>query len=74
VHRLEDLLQTEMTRKQFLRTVGVGLLAICGLPSILHILNYHQSSTNQVYGDGYGSSAYGGAAAGKIQRNFGKNN
>jgi hypothetical protein len=70
--RFEELLQTRMTRKQFLRTLGAGLAVMCGLPTILHILNF-PGSVNQVSG-GYGASNYGSVEAEKLQHTFGKNN
>ena len=58
---VETLLNKEMTRKEFLGTLGFGLASIMGFSSIIAFLtgkNHHSSSvaTNQ----GYGSSAYGG--------------
>lgn len=59
--QLLEISQKEMTRKEFLATVGVGLLGIMGFGSIIKLLTgkshlgSHQSSSM-----GYGASSYGG--------------
>jgi hypothetical protein len=55
---LNELLQREMTRKQFLTTLGVGAVAVMGLSSLFKLLggkNYHALKS----GAGYGGSVYG---------------
>jgi hypothetical protein len=52
---IQTLMQKEMTRKEFLATVGLGVASILGFSSLLKLLGLkgnHQSS-------GYGSRGYG---------------
>ena len=58
MYRLEDLLQTKMTRKQFLQTVTVGVAATYGLSTVIRILHFKEI-INQKSGD-YSYSNYGG--------------
>ena len=60
--QLSELLNAEMDRKDFLRNVGIGVVALTGLGTALKLLSNQQQkqeSTNL----GYGNSAYGGDAA-----------
>jgi hypothetical protein len=60
VHKFEELLQKEMTRKQFLRSMGLGVLAICGFSALMRALS-GPASSSQLSGDfGYGDGNYGG--------------
>lgn len=62
--QLSELLNAEMDRKDFLRNVGIGVVALTGLGTALKLLSNQQpkqDSTNL----GYGGSAYGGDAAAK---------
>lgn len=52
---LQELLQKEMTRKEFLATVGFGIASIFGLSTILHMLGSKPNHVSQ----GYGSNTYG---------------
>jgi hypothetical protein len=74
VSRLDDLMQTKMTRRHFLRTLGVGIGVLFGLPAIMRILDYQGSTSNgqSSYG-GYGSSTYGGIEDHKPTHTFGDN-
>ncbi len=59
--QLSSLLHQEMTRKEFLTTLGFGLATVCGLGGLLHFLTNKQSSLHQgSLMNGYGSSVYGG--------------
>ena len=53
---LESLMQKEMTRKEFLTTVGFGIASIFGFSAVLKML----TGRKQEGSNGYGSSAYGG--------------
>lgn len=55
---VDDLLEKEMDRKQFLAHAGAAVLAVVGISSVLKSLKgiSHESASN-----GYGSSTYGGA-------------
>jgi hypothetical protein len=54
-------MQKEMSRKEFLATLGFGMASILGFSSIIHLLTGksfgHHSGSSRV---GFGSGAYGG--------------
>jgi Trp operon repressor len=61
MQKITDILHTEMTRKEFLATLGFGIATVAGFSTILKMLgkeNPWQQTTNQSLG--YGSGAYGG--------------
>lgn len=60
---LDDLLQKEMDRKEFLTTLGFGAASLLGLSTVLQLLgkNHNVLGTHSVE-SGYGASAYGGNA------------
>ncbi len=55
---LETMMQKEMTRKEFLATLGFGVATVMGFGSLLKLLTGKHSAPPSSYG--YGSSAYGG--------------
>ncbi len=55
---LETLMQKEMTRKEFLATLGLGIATVLGFGSLLKLLTGKSSIHNTP--SGYGSSTYGG--------------
>lgn len=59
---LDQLIQKEMTRQEFLATLGFGMASIFGFSTIIHLLTGHSSKHYLGRGSdvGYGSSAYGG--------------
>lgn len=63
---LDTLMQKEMTRKEFVATLGFGLLSIMGLSTIIRVLTGTDPSSNferQLGGKshfGYGGGSYGG--------------
>jgi hypothetical protein len=61
--QLNSLLQKEMSRKEFLATMGFGLASVMGLSTVLHMLTGKslsgQLGRHQSFG-GYGASSYGG--------------
>lgn len=59
---LNSLLQKEMDRKEFLKLVGVGLVAMTGAASLLKTLSLIGSGSGgqAARSLGYGSSPYGG--------------
>lgn len=65
---LDEVLRRKMDRRDFLKHIGVGVLALVGLSSAMRVLSPNarpgisqsQASTNY----GYGSGAYGGRRAG----------
>lgn len=56
---LDALMQKEMTRKQFLATMGFGVVSIFGFSTIVQLLTGKHFSAQHV-SKGYGSTAYGG--------------
>jgi hypothetical protein len=62
MQKITDVLHTEMTRKEFLATLGFGIATIAGFSTILKMLgkeNPWQQHTNQTVG--YGGGTYGGS-------------
>ena len=60
--KIHDLMQKEMTRKEFLATLGFGVASIFGFATVLQLLgkkNPLEQQHNQV-SLGYGGGAYGG--------------
>jgi Trp operon repressor len=53
-NQLNELLQKEMSRKEFIATLGFGVASIFGLSTLLKIFTGKKSVV------GYGSSSYGG--------------
>lgn len=61
--QIQTLAQREVTRKEFLTTVGFGLMSIMGLGSIIKLLSGKgQSLQHHNMAAGYGLSAYGGGS------------
>ena len=58
--QLENILQKDMSRKEFLATLGFGVASILGFSSIIKMLTGKSASHHMKMGMGYGSSAYGG--------------
>ncbi len=59
---LSSLLGKKMDRKDFLKHVAVGFVAVTGISSVIRALAPAPSSRSaqQLQAQGYGSSAYGG--------------
>lgn len=53
--KFDNILQKEVTRKEFLAHAGIVLLAIFGIPGMLGILS---KSTTPEPTDGFGSGVY----------------
>jgi len=60
MEKIDGLLHKDMTRKEFLTTVGLGLATIFGFSAILRILTGKSFSLQQSSQYGYGSGEYGG--------------
>jgi len=61
---IEDITQQQMTRKEFLTTLGMGLLSLFGVSTFVRLLLgkrelKSKSSQTQSRSYGYGSSPYG---------------
>jgi hypothetical protein len=57
---IDHLMQKEMSRKEFLATMGFGLASIMGFSSIIHLLTGKSFSHHGVTSHGFGGGAYGG--------------
>jgi hypothetical protein len=55
--QVQELLHKEMTRHEFLATLGLGVAALLGLSSVLKLLGSSQQHQRSSFG--YGSSSYG---------------
>lgn len=60
-NQLEQILQQDMTRKEFLQYVGGALLAALGITALLRNLMQHKPAAIQQADFGYGGGSYGGA-------------
>lgn len=62
-HPLESIMQKEMSRKEFLATIGFGLASIAGFSTILQLLGKEQKSPFKDLTpnrkSGYSANAYG---------------
>lgn len=58
----KSLLEKEMDRKEFLKLIGMGLVAVTGITSLLKTFSAlnSDSSSSTSSSFGYGSSPYGG--------------
>lgn len=59
---ITELLAKEISRKEFLATLGFGVASIVGFSTIIHFLTGKsvESHLSQRVSSGYGSSPYGG--------------
>ncbi len=59
--QIESILHKEMSRKEFLATLGFGVASIFGFSTIIHLLTGKSLSTElRRHELGYGESPYGG--------------
>ena len=63
---VDELLQKEMNRKEFLKHVGVGIVALTGLSAAAKALLQHPTAANNTKQSmmqpmGYGAMPYGGS-------------
>ena len=56
---LADIVDKEVTRREFFSLVGFGLAALIGLTSLLQFLGKSAPQQSRSGSAGYGSSAYG---------------
>jgi len=59
-NEIDALLQKEMDRKDFLKHVGVGFVALTGVAALLKTLNGFGGNARTRQTVGYGSATYGG--------------
>ena len=60
---VEELLQKEMDRKDFLKHVGIAMIAMTGVTALLKSLTQHPLTGQQQHksqAQGYGAMPYGG--------------
>ena len=60
--RLDEIMKTEVNRKDFLKYIGIALLGLVGVTNMLQNLNKslgHSNPTPKNSKTGYGSSPYG---------------
>jgi hypothetical protein len=55
--KLDQLLAMEVTRRQFLVTLGMGIAGLFGLSSLMGILSHNETKSNDIVG--YGMRDYG---------------
>jgi hypothetical protein len=60
IKRLEQAMQAEMTRKEFLTALGIGLLSIAGINTLLRLFSGHSGTSPHGGASTYGGSSYGG--------------
>lgn len=56
MYKIDHITKKEMSRKEFLAVVGLGMASIFGIANILRMLSNHFTPVSH----GYGSSKYGG--------------
>lgn len=61
-NNIAQLLETEMERKDFLKLIGLGVLAATGITQILKAMSQQTpQQTRAAQPQSYGGAAYGGA-------------
>lgn len=59
-NHFENLLETDVDRREFLAYCGATLLGVLGVSGLLKALSQTNPNKNRSVSDGYGSSTYGG--------------
>jgi hypothetical protein len=59
VRQIDEVMSKEVTRKEFLATIGFGMASILGFSTILKFV-FGKGAQQTSRSSGYGSSAYGG--------------
>ena len=57
--RFDELLHKEMTRRQFLATLGLGFISLFGFSAIMGMLSEGDSQKQPPQQTGYGGRTYG---------------
>ncbi len=60
MQKINELMQKEMTRKEFLTTVGFGVASIFGLSAIIKLITNKENPLTRQNEFGYGGGTYGG--------------
>lgn len=58
--QLSSLMQKEMTRKEFLATIGFGVATLFGATTLVKLLSGKPAAQQQQAATTYGASTYGG--------------
>lgn len=61
MRKIQELMQKEMTRKEFLATAGFGIASIFGLSTLLKLLTGKDNPLQQTNEFRYGNGPYGGS-------------
>ncbi len=57
---VDELLYKEMSRKEFLSTIGIGVVSILGFSGLVKMLSSQkQQKQHRTQSSGYGSTSYG---------------
>lgn len=56
---IDAIMQKDMSRKDFIVTLGFGVVSILGLSTIIQLLTGKSYSGSKVSHSGYGASRYG---------------
>lgn len=60
MNKIQELMQQEISRQEFLRYIGVAILGIIGVSSLLqNLTSLSSSKSNHQESGGYGASPYG---------------
>ena len=62
MQKLNGIMHKEMTRKEFLATLGFGLATILGFSTLLRLLTGKDNNPFKQQTIGYGNGAYGGGS------------
>lgn len=63
--KINDLLQKEMTRKEFLATLGFGIASLLGFSTVIKLISGRENPLETHNSPvGYGGGAYGGSRKG----------
>lgn len=60
MRKISDLLHKEMSRKEFLATLGFGIATVAGFSTVLKMMGKDNPWQRDNQSVGYGSGAYGG--------------
>ena len=59
-NHLQNILQKQVSRKEFLSIIGLAMLSIVGMSHILKLLTGKSLETHSALQTGYGNTPYGG--------------
>lgn len=59
MRQVTNIMEKEMSRKEFLATLGFGLASVFGFSTVLKLI-FNKGHSSHLAPAGYGSSVYGG--------------